>query len=263
MSRLLRKATATTDTHVMAFVHLSACGNAMLPHYRIAELSTTFDRLRPGDFGEKHCTWVLVSIAVASTAKASFAAIIHLPARISADFVALVGAGMFELEGAFLCIRRQQHIESRRKLHESKNFSLVSLKPACEYVVRMPGWSRLEALGSALAQTSCVQIANSMHGYTLPLDGCSTGLVQYTKQRMAEQVDPCRKSVVAVQGSPLKQFQQGAVTEGHNRVIVVEKHIGSNIRIRVMIKDAQCTTISSSNIVANHQCSCRYEAHHH
>lgn len=99
-------------------MHLSEWGNAVLWHYRVAELSTTFDWLRPGDFKEQHCSWVvLVSIAVDSSAKASFGATVHLPARITADFVALVGAGMSLFEGAFPCICRKQHdTRSRRKL---------------------------------------------------------------------------------------------------------------------------------------------------
>lgn len=46
-----------------AIVPLSACGEAcVLPHHRKAEVSATFDCLRPGDLGEEHCIWVQASI---------------------------------------------------------------------------------------------------------------------------------------------------------------------------------------------------------
>ena len=126
---------------IASIVLLSVCGEDVLPYHRVAqELSATFDRLRPADCGEEHCIWVLASIALNHSGNLLCC---NLPPpcckKNTADFVASVGAGKSDFEGAFLCIRRHQHhIRSRFKLCDSKFIFTHSLKPACESVVGKP-----------------------------------------------------------------------------------------------------------------------------
>ena len=74
--------------HAAVSLQLSAYGNAVLPQHVEAVMHCGPHRLAPGDLGEEECVWISLSSHCFIQKKNSFAA------RIDADFVALVGAGM-------------------------------------------------------------------------------------------------------------------------------------------------------------------------